>query len=110
MTFCWQAISIPTMFQLKRIETPMKLASAIIDTATNTRNDTQLDNIVFDTKATVEFTGESGAYDFMKRFNMTLMEAFEVSNRMPIWAEFSVFEGRSPGRATERYDLPRLGR
>ena len=96
--------------QLKRIQTPMKLASAIVDTATNTRNDTQLDNIVFDSRATVEFTGQSGAYDFMKRFNMTLLEAFEVSNRMPVWAEFSVFEGQSPGRAPERYEVQKVGR
>ena len=92
--------------QLQRVQSPMRLASAIIDTATNTRNDSQLDNIVFDESATVEYTGESGAYDFMKRFNMTLAEALEVSNRMPVWAEFSVIEGQSPGRAMERYDLP----
>lgn len=89
--------------QLRQIQSPMKLASAIVDTATNTRNDAQLDNIVFDQAATIEFTGQCGAFDFMKRFNMTLVEALQISNRMPVWAEFSVFEGRSPGRATERY-------
>ena len=91
--------------QLNRAAAKMRLASAIINTATNTRNDAQLDNIVFDEAATIEFTGESGAYDFMKRFNMTLVEALNVSNRMPVWAEFSVIEGQSPGRAMERYEV-----
>ena len=96
--------------QLQKVQSPMRLASAIINTATNTRNDAQLDNIVFDDAATIEFTGESGVYDFMKRFNMTLTEALEVSSRMPVWAEFSVVEGQSPGRAVERYDafLPKI--
>ncbi len=90
--------------QLQALPSTVGLKMAIVDTATNTRNDAQLDNIIFDDKGTVEFTGECGNFDFMKRFNLTLVEALSISNRMPVWAEFSVFEGHSPGRAEEGYE------
>lgn len=89
--------------QLKELPSTVGLKMAIVNTATNTRNDSQLDNIIFDEKATVEFTGECGTFDFMKRFNLTLVEALSISNRMPVWAEFSVLEGHSPGRAEVLY-------
>ena len=91
--------------QLKKLQSANSLNSAIIGMATNTRNDMQLDNLVFNPKATVEFTGESGVFDFMKRFNMTLDNALTISNRMPVWAEFSILEGQSPGRAAQSYNL-----
>ena len=88
--------------QMRKLEKENGLKPAIIGLSTNTRKDAQLDNLIFDPKATIEFAGETGVFDFMKRFNMTLSEALEVSNRMPVWAEFSIFEGRAPGRAAER--------
>lgn len=91
--------------QLKKLATANSLNSAIIGVATNTRNDMQLDNLVFDPKATIEYSGESGVFDFMKRFNLTLENALTISNRMPVWAEFAVIEGHSPGRAAESYEV-----
>lgn len=88
--------------QLKKLEKESGLTATIVGLATNTRKDMQFDNILLEDRATVEFSGESGVFDFMKRFNMTLVEALAISNRMPVWAEFSIFEGRSPGRAAER--------
>ena len=85
--------------QLARLNSEAGLRAAIVGMATNTRNDRQFDNILIDDRATVEFTDESGVFDFMKRFNMTLDEALAISNRMPVWAEFSMFEGLTPGRA-----------
>jgi hypothetical protein len=90
--------------QLDQVQANNGLVAAIVDTATNTRNDSQLDNIIFDEKATVEYAGLSGAFDFMKRYNMTLSEAMEVSRRLPVWAEFSALEGQSPGRAASFYE------
>ncbi|MEM9410390.1 MAG: hypothetical protein AAGA30_04715 [Planctomycetota bacterium] len=89
--------------QIRELKSKSGLVSAIEGTATNTRNDTQLDNLVFDPRATIEFTGKSGVFDFMKRFNLTLVDAMSISNRMPIWAEFSSVEGRLPGRAAEAH-------
>lgn len=91
--------------QLKKLATANQLNSAIVGVATNTRNDMQLDNLVFDPKATIEYSGDSGVFDFMKRFNLTLENALSISNRMPVWAEFAVLEGHSPGRAAESYEV-----
>ncbi len=45
--------------------------------------------------------------DLIREFNLTLEEALEVSDHMPIWGEFSVYEGGQPGRlATRPDDVP----
>ncbi len=89
--------------QLRKLHHENGLRPVIFATATNTKNDLQLDNFLYDEHATVEFSGESGVFDFMKRFNLTLVDAMAISNRMPIWAEFAVYEGRTPGRAATNY-------
>jgi deoxyribonuclease-1-like protein len=53
----------------------------------------QLDNILFQHQATVEFTGRSGVLDFMRTYNLRLAEAELLSSRLPVWAEFSAYEG-----------------
>lgn len=75
---------------------------AISGVPTNTRKKHMYDNIVFQQQATDEFTGRSGVYDLMREFNLTLDEALEISDHMPIWAEFSVYEGGQPGRVATR--------
>jgi endonuclease/exonuclease/phosphatase family metal-dependent hydrolase len=72
----------------------------VIDKTTNTRGSHQYDNIVFDTKSTVEFTGRGGVFDFMREYNIKLEEAVLVSDHLPVWAEFSVFEGGRPAIAS----------
>lgn len=67
------------------------------DVKTNTRSTAAYDNLVINQKATVEFTGRSGTCDFMRQFNLTLGQALEVSDHLPVWAEFSVEEGRRSG-------------
>ena len=69
----------------------------ISNTPTNTRGTKQYDNILFHPQATREFTGRGGVYDFMRQFNLTMDEALEVSDHMPVWAEFSVYEGGKIG-------------
>ena len=51
------------------------------------------DHVVYNELATVEFTGRGGVFDFMRYYNMGLDEAHGISEHMPVWAEFSVFEG-----------------
>ena len=77
------------------------LRCAINGQATNTESTAQLDNVIFNSRATVEYTGGSGVFDFMRQFNMSMDQALRTSRRMPVWAEFSVIEGHSPGRALE---------
>ncbi len=69
---------------------------------TNTHGKETYDNILFDRRATTEFLGRGGVLDVMREFNLTLDEALKVSDHLPIWAEFSVFEGGRPGNVAAR--------
>lgn len=75
------------------------LTWVVSNTATNTRNTSQYDNIVFDARATDEYLYRGGVFDFMKQLNLTLKDALAISDHMPVWAEFSVFEGGQPRTA-----------
>ena len=66
--------------------------------ATTTRGSQLLDNIAFPQASTTEYTGRSGAFDFLRQFNLSLEQAVEVSEHLPIWAEFSIIEGGRPGQ------------
>lgn len=68
---------------------------------TNTRGTAQYDNIVFHRRATAEFTGRGGVFDFWREYNLSEDEAVEVSDHLPVWAEFDVREGGEPGRVAE---------
>jgi hypothetical protein len=52
-----------------------------------------LDNILLNRRATCEFTGRVEVVDMMREFDLTMPGAQEVSEHLPIWAEFSVYEG-----------------
>lgn len=70
--------------------------------ATNTLGTESYDNIVFDSLATPEFTGRAGVFDFIHEgFNLTREAALAVSDHMPVWAEFSAYEGGT-GRLASR--------
>jgi len=73
--------------------------AAIRSTPTNVDSTLQTENIVFQNPATDEFTGRAGVLDFLRAYNLTVERAREVSNYMPVWAEFSIFEGGERGRA-----------
>jgi deoxyribonuclease-1-like protein len=62
---------------------------------TNTRGNKTYDNIVFDSRFTVEYTGASGVFNFQSEFGLTLDQALDVSDHFPVWAEFSMYENRS---------------
>lgn len=70
---------------------------AIAGIPTNVRRTKQYDNIVFHSQATREYVGRSGVVDFMRDYNLSMEEALEVSDHMPVWAEFSIYEGGTPG-------------
>jgi len=83
------------------------MAWAISGIPTNTRGTELYDNIVFNAQATDEFTGRAGVYDFMRQFNLTEQEALEISDHIPVWAEFTIYEGGQPGRVAGRPRQPR---
>jgi deoxyribonuclease-1-like protein len=64
---------------------------------TTTRGTHLLDNILLDRRATREFTGRVEVLDMMREFELTMPEASEVSEHLPVWAEFSAYEGGQAG-------------
>ena len=77
---------------LKTAQKRYGMTWVISDTATNTMNDTQSDNLVFNQMATLEFTGNGGVIDFLKAYKLGFRDAMSISQHMPVWAEFSAYE------------------
>ena len=84
---------------------------------TDTKHQSQFDNLVFSEAATVEFTGRGGVFDFLRHYNLGLDQALQISEHVPVWAEFSIFEGSAPktpqvegtpGRVAEGETDPKL--
>ncbi len=73
---------------------------------TATRGDSLCDNLFFDRWATVEYTGRCGVIDTMRRFDLALHEAVATSENLPVWAEFSAYEGGVAGVASVGKRLP----
>lgn len=74
----------------------------ISGTPTNTRRTRQYDNILFQRRATVEFAGRAGVFDFGSEYRLTMDAALAVSDHLPVWAEFSPYEGGEAGRLAAR--------
>lgn len=73
---------------------------AIAGVPTNTRGTKTYDNILFDARSTVEYTGQSGVWNLMTAFGLTQEQALEVSDHFPVWAIFSIYEGGRQPLAT----------
>lgn len=80
------------------------ITSAISDTPTTIRGTQPVDNVLFDARATAEFTGRAGVLDLMREFDLTWREVSEVSVHLPVWAEFDTIEGGSPGHLADKTD------
>ncbi len=78
------------------------VAYAINNVPTNTEGNAAWSNVVLRKTPTVEFNGRGGVYDFLREYNLTLSEAIEVSDHLPIWAEFSIYEGGQPGHVARK--------
>jgi len=83
------------------------IAWAVSGVPTNTRGTKTYDNIVFDRRNTIEFTGRWGVLDLMQEFSLTMAQALEVSDHLPVWAEFSVYEGLAGPLALQPGSAPR---
>ena len=59
---------------------------------TNTRGTKSYDNIVFNSQFTNEFTGNAGVLNLLTEYGLTKEQALQVSDHMPVWAEFTVEE------------------
>jgi hypothetical protein len=74
------------------------MTAALSMVPTTTQGTKMFDNILFNRDATTEFTGRCGVVDLMQECGLTLPQALEVSDHLPIWAEFSIYEGGQTGR------------
>ncbi len=61
---------------------------SVINMPTNTRRDKIYDNILLDRGLTSEFTGRAGTIDLQTAFGIDEKQALQISDHMPIWAEF----------------------
>jgi endonuclease/exonuclease/phosphatase family metal-dependent hydrolase len=65
---------------------------------TTSHGNAMLDNIIMPIKATDEYNGRSGIFDFLRQYNLSIEQAHQVSDHVPVWAEFTAYEGGQPGR------------
>jgi hypothetical protein len=84
--------------KLAWLEKRFRLAGVITNVPTTTRGTQIADNIVLPRPAVVEYTGRSGVLDLLSEFGLSMQETLEVSENLPVWAEFSVYEGGQPGQ------------
>ena len=82
------------------------VAWMISGVTTNTRGTKLYDNIVYRPQSTNEFTGRSGVFDMMREFNLTMEQALQVSDHLPVWAEFSVYENGPSRRVATQPNEP----
>lgn len=68
------------------------ITAAVTAVPTTTRGTRLTDNILFDRRATVEYRGRSGVLDMIRELDLTPQEALEISEHLPVWAEFSSYE------------------
>ena len=87
----------------------LPITAAITGVPTNTRKTKSYDNIIFDGRATTEYTGQFGVLDLMTEFALTKDEALVVSDHMPVWAVFSAVEGGAGVTSTAARPEPDAG-
>lgn len=82
---------------LGRLGNILGITAAISDTPTTARGTQLVDNILFDRRATSEFTGRAEVVDLIREFDLTMQQAQEISEHLPVCAEFSSYEGGQKG-------------
>ena len=75
---------------------------AVSGTTTNTRRTKAYDNILVQGQSTSEFTGRWGVLELEKAFHLTTDQALEISDHLPVWAEFDIWETPHRNQFTER--------
>jgi hypothetical protein len=96
--------------QLGSLDRIADLVFAVTQTPTDVAGIEAWDNLVFARAATGEYTGDSGVFDFLRKYNLPLDEAAEVSDHLPVWAEFLIYEGGEAGRVAQQPRAARIGR
>ncbi len=88
-------VDVGGLAELGRIPGMVSLAGKL---KTNVIKTKTLDHILIDAQTTAEFVpGHVGVVDMVNDLGITLEEAKDVSDHLPVWAEFSAFESGAPG-------------
>ena len=66
--------------------------------STNTAGSKIHDNILINTTSTTEFQGRAGVFDIGQVYGLSQDKVKMLSDHLPVWAEFSVYESGTPGR------------
>ena len=91
--------------QLGRLGRIPGMRWTVTGVTTNTRKTKAYDNILFQGQATPEYTGRWGVYDLERNLGLSRDQALQVSDHLPVWAEFRVWEARQPTHPTVRSPL-----
>lgn len=83
---------------LRQLEQALNLVPVVEGVPTTTRGTLCADNILYNRGATAEFTGRWGVVDLIREFNLTMQEALDITEHLPVWMECSVYEGGQPGQ------------
>lgn len=83
-----------------------QIAWVVSGQTTNTRGNKSYDNIVFDRRMTAEYTGYWGVLDLLTEYDLSLDQALEVSDHLPVWAEFAALEAEAAPHLVTRPDTP----
>lgn len=62
------------------------------DTKTNALRTLTLDHLLIDRAMSREYTGRYGVVDLQQEFGLTQEQVMLISDHLPLWAEFSVYE------------------
>lgn len=87
--------------RLGRLGKVRGLRDAIGNEPTTPSGSKQYDHIFFLDFAAKEFI-RGGVFDTVRQFNLSLEEALEISDHLPVWAEFSIYEGGAPNTVADR--------
>lgn len=88
--------------QLGRLGQYPGIRWAVNGVMTNTRQTKAYDNIVFHGQATSEYTGRWGVVDLESALGISREAALTVSDHLPVWAEFQLWETPSQGSVAAR--------
>lgn len=89
------SFSLP-VHELGPIATLPEMSAVHRDLVTTIDGRWSIDNILLHRRATSEYVERLGTVDFVQVYDMNLDEAANLSSHLPLWADFSIFEGGQP--------------
>lgn len=82
--------------KLDAVFEPLRLTACIADPL-NGGGSSTTNNLVISRRATNEFTGRGGVFDLVRAYDLNPLTLQAISPNLPVWAEFTAFEGGTPG-------------